>query len=112
MTVAPKKMLIFSFLVAAIFFVSVAVINIFCISSDKNSFEEVLSTMSLDKARSFFINHPNSPYKDELVKELIKWCDQENTKECYEMILSVIPENHVCYQGLLNGYKQNFENNK
>jgi hypothetical protein len=112
MAAALKKLLIFSFFVSAIFFVSVAVTNIFCISSDKNSFEDVLSTLSLDKARRFFINHPNSPYKDEIVKELIKWCDQENTKECYEMILSVIPENHVSYQGLLNRYKQNFDNNK
>ena len=56
--------------------------------SDFVVYNEIIATMSMDKAKQFFDDFPNSPYKDILVNELMKWCEQEKTEETYKLILA------------------------
>ena len=44
------------------------------------------------KKQNVFNNHPDSHYKDILVNEIIEWCNQEKTEECYRIILDTIPK--------------------
>jgi hypothetical protein len=73
-------------------------------SSDKKAFEEVISMMSLEKAKQFFAEHPGSRYVDVLVNEIIEWCKQDNTEECYKNVLDIIPDDHPQVGELLNYY--------
>lgn len=92
-----------------VIFILVA-INMFSISScskhnDQKAYEEVIATMSMEKAKRFFNNHPDSHYKDILVNEIIEWCNQEKTEECYRIILDTIPKDHIRYKELSSYYK-------
>jgi len=60
---------------------------------DKEAYEDILNTMSLNKAKRFFARYPQSKYKHLLIAELIAWCRREDTEECYRMMLDVIPNN-------------------
>jgi len=80
-------------------------ISIYYKTSDFKAYEDVIATMSMEKANNFFTEYPNSSYKDRLVNEIIEWCKQQRTEECYRMILTAIPKDHIRYNELLLYYK-------
>lgn len=73
---------------------------------DQKAYEEVISTMSLNKAKEFLSKYPQSKYSDKLVNDIIRWCDHDSTKECYEMVFEIIPKNHSKYSELADSYKK------
>lgn len=75
---------------------------------DQKAYEEVITTMSLSKAKDFFSKYPQSKYADKLVKDITGWCDQEGTKGCYEMVLETIPKDHPKRSELADFYKKRF----
>lgn len=81
-------------------------------SPDQKAYEEVLATMSMDKAKKFFDSYPKSRYRDRLVTTIIEWCRQENTEECYTMILNALPKNHRQYIEVSNYYENQFKGKK
>lgn len=87
--------------------------NIFIIAgcgkpSDQKAYEEVIGTMSMGKAKSFFDKYRQSPYRDKLVDEIIGWCKQEDTEECYGMILKTLPKEHPGYRETAAYYEKHF----
>jgi hypothetical protein len=76
--------------------------------SDKKAYEEVVATMSINKAKLFFADYPQSPYREKLVDNLIEWCRMEKTKECYQMILECLPRESRPYQEVESYYKTHF----
>ncbi len=77
--------------------------------SDLEAYEEVIATMSMEKANHFFNNHKNSKYKDILVEEIIEWCNEEKTEKCYKIILDTIPKDHIRYLELSTYYEIHFK---
>ncbi|NOY84231.1 MAG: hypothetical protein GXO96_05315 [Nitrospirae bacterium] len=78
-------------------------------ASDEKAYEEVLGQISLKKAAVFFETYKNSEYRDPLVNQIIGWCKEETTKECYTMILKVIPKNHVRYAEISQYEKKQYD---
>jgi hypothetical protein len=101
-----KKTLIIFFMLI-IFFV-VLFFFIFNHFSDYKAYQAVIATMSMEKAKRFFHEHSNSHYKDMLVNEIIEWCNQEKTEECYRIILDAIPRDHPRFEQLSNYYHEHF----
>jgi hypothetical protein len=81
------------FLVIIIFLFSLMSL-FYCKQSDKHAYEEVLSTLSLQKAKQFFENYPESPYIDQLITRIMALCAKEDTKQCCSMVIEVIPLKH------------------
>lgn len=81
-------------------------------SSDKKAYEEVVATMSMQKARHFFAKYPYSTYRDKLVSELIEWCKREETEECYRLMLHAIPKDHPQYKEMSSYYESRFGKNR
>lgn len=77
--------------------------------ADQKAYNEVIATMSMDKAKRFFHSYSDSHYRDELANQIIKWCEQENTEESYRMVLETIPKSHVKYQELQDYYNTYFQ---
>jgi hypothetical protein len=102
----PKKTLI-TFSILIIFF---AALIYFTVNhpSDYKAYQQVIATMSMEKARRFFQEHPNSRYKDILVNEIIEWCNQEKTEECYRIILDTVPKDHPRFKQLSDYYHEHF----
>ncbi|MGH7407873.1 MAG: hypothetical protein ACREKF_07700 [Candidatus Methylomirabilales bacterium] len=75
--------------------------------SDRAAYDEVVVSMSLEKATRFFATYPDSPYADQLVTDLIGWCRQErgNPVDCYRMILGAVPRDHPRYGEALGAYE-------
>jgi len=67
-------------------------------NSDKNAYDEVIATMSMEKAKRFFEKYPQSQYRDRLVSDLINLCKTEETAECYKLIIGAIPKDHPRYK--------------
>lgn len=91
--------------------------NIVFISScskppDQKAYEEVVATMSLEKAKRFFDNYPQSQYRDRLVNEIIDWCKHEETEGCYKMILDTLPKDHPRYKEVVAYYEKHFGDKK
>ncbi len=80
--------------------------------SDQKAYEEVVATMSMEKAKRFFDSYPKSRYRDRLVNEIIEWCKQEETKECYKLIVDTLPKDHPQYQGVVAYYESKFGEKK
>ena len=76
---------------------------------DQKAYEEVIATMSMDKARGFFDKYPQSRYRDKLADEIIGWCEQENTEDCYKLILETLPGEHPRYKEIVAYYEKHFE---
>jgi hypothetical protein len=66
-------------------------------ASDRVAYDEVIATMSMEKAKRFFDQYPWSPYRDRLVDELVGACRREGTADCYRLILASIPRDHARY---------------
>lgn len=75
---------------------------------DQKAYEEIVATMSMEKAKRFFDNYPQSKYRDKLVNEIIDWCKYEQTEECYNLILKTLPVAHPRYTELVAYYKKHF----
>ena len=93
-------------------FLLIIYICIFYTPSDQKAYNEVIATMSMEKARHFFYDYPNSRLKDILVNQIIEWCKQEKTEECYKIILETIPKDHRKYIELSNYYNAHFKADK
>ena len=97
------------FAVILLFFIC---IFIFHKPSDQKAYNEVIATMSMEKAKHFFYDYPDSRFRDILVNQIIEWCKQEKTEECYRIILEIIPTDHMRYKELLSYYNERFKSDK
>ena len=79
---------------------------------DQKAYEEILATMSMEKAKRFFDNYPKSQYRDKLINEIIVWCQQENTDECYKIAIDTLPKDHPQYNKIISYYKKHFGGKK
>lgn len=80
--------------------------------SDEKVYKEIVTTMSMEKAKRFFDNYPESQYRDRLVNEIIGWCKHEDTEECYKMILDALPKDHTRYKEVIVYYEKYFGDKK
>lgn len=71
---------------------------------DQKAYEEVISSMSLAKAKDFFNGYPRSAFRERLINDLIDWCKTEKTAQCYSMILEALPEDHPKSKEVANFY--------
>jgi hypothetical protein len=67
---------------------------------------------SMEKAKRFFDNYPQSQYRDKLVNEIIDWCKHEETEEGYKLALEALPKNHLRYKEVVAYYEKHFVNKK
>jgi hypothetical protein len=79
---------------------------------DQKAYEEIVATMSMEKAKRFFDNYPQSQYRDKLVNEIIDWCKHEETEEGYKLALEALPKNHLRYKEVVAYYEKHFVNKK
>jgi hypothetical protein len=76
---------------------------------DQKAYEEIVATMSMEKAKSFFDKYPQSPYRDKLADEIMNWCEQEAiTAVCYKMILDTLPKGQPRYKEAAAYYEKHF----
>lgn len=87
-------------------------ILVFYKPSDQKAYNEVIATMSMEKAKHFFYDYPDSRFKDILVNQIVEWCQQEKNEECYKIILETIPKDHVKYKELSSYYNEQFKADK
>ncbi len=78
-------------------------------AADQKMYEEIMATMSAEKAKKFFQEFPQSRYRERLVQEMIGWCRQEKSKECYELILDALPKDHSQYGEIRSYYQEHFK---
>jgi len=77
--------------------------------ADQKAYEEIVATKSMEKAKTFFNNYPQTRYKDKLVNEIIEWCKQEGTESCYRMAIEVLPRDHPRHEELIKYYEKHFD---
>jgi hypothetical protein len=77
-------------------------------SSEKTAYEEIVATMSMEKARRFFDHYPRSEYRQKLGREIASWCKKEGTRESYEMVLNALPRDAEEYGNLAACYRELF----
>lgn len=78
--------------------------------SDQEAYEEVVATMSMERAKHFFSSYPQSPYRNRLADQIAEWCKREDTRECYRLILDVLPKDLARYQEVAAYYEKRFGN--
>jgi len=76
--------------------------------SDQKAYDEIHATMSMEKAKRFFDNYPESQYRDKLIDAMIAWCQQENTDECYKTVIGTLPKEHPQYSNIVTYYEKHF----
>lgn len=81
-------------------------------TADQKAYEEILATMSMENAKRFFENYPESRYRDKLIDQITIWCQQENTEECYKMAVNTLPKDHPQYKKIVTHYEKHFGGNK
>ncbi len=64
--------------------------------------------MSMEKAKKFFDQYPQSQYRDKLVNEIIAWCAQEDKEECYKLVTETLPKDHPRYKEVIAYYEKHF----
>jgi hypothetical protein len=77
-------------------------------SPDQKAYEDIVATMSTEKAKTFFDSYPQSPYREQLAREILGWCKSENTKECYELIIQTLPHDLPSYRDAVAIYQERF----
>jgi hypothetical protein len=75
---------------------------------DQMAYEEVVATMSTKRAKQFFETYPHSRYRDRLADHIVTWCEREHTRDCYGLILEVLPRDHARYQEVAAYYEKAF----
>jgi hypothetical protein len=98
-------------LLSAIALINIALASCSGKPADQKMYEEIIATMSAEKAKKFFYSFPQSPYRDRLVNEMIDWCKEEKTKECYKLILEALPKEHPKYGATVSYYQGQFGKN-
>lgn len=78
-------------------------------SPDRRAYDDVVTTMSLQKAKRYFEQYPGSPYRDRLVEDIIDWRGREGSEECSELILGVILEDHPRYREAVSDHERHFK---
>jgi hypothetical protein len=71
-----------------------------CGKSEKQVYEEVLSTLSMYKAKSFFEIYPESQYAEQLATVIIDSCKKDKDGRCCEMALKFVPQKLKQYEDL------------
>jgi hypothetical protein len=79
---------------------------------DQKAYEEVVATMSMEKARKFFHDYSQSRYRDKLINEIIEWCKEEGTENCYRMAIDVLPKEDSRRKELITYYEKHFANKR
>ncbi len=65
--------------------------------ADQKAYEEVVATMSMERAKGFFESYPQSPYRNRLADQIVGWCKREDTRGCYALVLDVLPPDYARY---------------
>lgn len=74
-------------------------------NSEQDAYEEVLSTLSIQKLASFLETYPDGKYEYLVINEFLDRCDAEpDPKSCNEMLLEAIPGNSKLYDIIAERY--------
>jgi len=78
--------------------------------SDEQAYLDVVATMSIKKAKGFFVKFPKSQYRDKLASDIIAWCKTERIPGCFQAILDILPREHPRYPEILQLSEQELTN--
>jgi len=77
-------------------------------SNEQAAYEEVIATMSMQKAKLFFDRYPGGIYREKLVNFIIEWANKEQTEESYKLALYALPRDHPKYKITVEYFERNF----